>query len=93
MLPFLCPIPCLIYAHPFSWCFHWCWFISPHPYALLQGVGSVLPSLGRNAIRSTLQSLRDGDRFYFENHWFSPEEEKEILGTGLRDIILRNKGI
>ena len=35
--------------------------------------------------------LRDGDRFYFENdNEFTTEEIKEILTTGLSDLIIRN---
>lgn len=34
--------------------------------------------------------LRDGDRFYFENEDFTPEELTEIKNTKMKDIIIRN---
>lgn len=40
------------------------------------------------------QSIRDGDRFYFENDDnLSIEDKKEILNTNMRDIVMRNTNI
>src|SRR6266478_547497 len=37
--------------------------------------------------------LRDGDRFFYLNQHFSPEEQKILQGTSLTKIIERNTGI
>ncbi len=39
------------------------------------------------------QSLREGDRFYFENVDFTDEEKQRIIQTNMRDIIMRNTDI
>jgi peroxidase len=63
--------------------------------------GNVTSSIGPTAaeiIRLTLQRLRDGDRFFFENPisnggLFTPEEIAEIDHTKLSDIIRRNTNV
>lgn len=63
--------------------------------------GNVTSSIGPTAaeiIRLSLQRLRDGDRFFFENPisnggLFTPEEIAEIDHTKLSDIIRRNTNV
>jgi peroxidase len=52
--------------------------------------GSVIgPTFGK-IIGDQFTALRDGDRFYFENQGFDRQTLKEIKGTTLSDLILRD---
>jgi peroxidase len=52
--------------------------------------GSVIgPTFGK-IIGDQFTALRDGDRFYFENQGFDQQTLKEIKGTTLSDLILRD---
>ena len=39
------------------------------------------------------ENLRDGDRLWFENQGFDPRTLRQIEGTSLSDVILRNSDI
>ena len=40
-----------------------------------------------------IQRLRDGDRYWFENHKFQADDLAAIRATTLKDVILRNSSI
>lgn len=54
-----------------------------------QGASLVGP-LYKKILEHDFTTLRDGDRFWFENGQFSDEELKEILDTRFADVIRRN---
>lgn len=55
--------------------------------------GSLFGNLVTTMMERQFQSLREGDRFYFENMDFSVDEMEEIFSISLRDILMRNTSI
>jgi peroxidase len=52
--------------------------------------GAVMGATFGEIIGDQFTALRDGDRYYFENQNFDRQTLKEIKGTTLSDVILRN---
>lgn len=55
--------------------------------------GSLFGNLVTTIMERQFQSLREGDRFYFENMDFSSEEMEDVLAISMRDILMRNTSI
>ena len=55
--------------------------------------GGLFGNLVTTMMERQFQSLREGDRFYFENMDFKESEMEEILSVSLRDILMRNTSI
>jgi len=55
--------------------------------------GGELGQLNHMVVKTQFEAFRDGDRFWYLNNQFTPDELAQIQGTKLADIILRNSNL
>ena len=55
--------------------------------------GSSLGPTHIAVLRDQFKRLRDGDRFWYQNRMFAPQEVAALQSTRLSDILQRNSGV
>ena len=55
--------------------------------------GALFGNLVTTMMERQFQSLREGDRFYFENMDFSIDEMENVFSVSMRDLLMRNTSI
>ena len=55
--------------------------------------GSSLGATHNAVLRAQFMALRDGDRFWYQNFAFNPQQLGEIERTRLSDILMRNTSV